>query len=192
MYRIFLFPVLFIITVACDQQLKNNQSILNIDSLVNAQSIALTRSNAELQKQLTMNGSAEEMSYQPDSLNWITELDILKQLSIINKPIYRDLYVIEDDRTDTESNLTVRTYSTEQVVPVRTIKFYYRSDFKNLRRITATYIEKNSLYESARTFNMEFSEEAKSVQLKQISITGYQKMVLSDSVIYSLHLTIVR
>lgn len=165
---------------------------MNIDSLVSSQSLLLKSLNAELQKQLVMNGAKEEKKYRPDSLAWRTELDILRQLTIINKPIYQDLYTQEDNQLDSESNLKIRSYSTTQDVPVPVIKFYYRNSFENLRRITSTYIEKNSLYKSERHFDLEFLEEGQSIRLEKFKVTGFQKMILSDSVVYSLQLSIFR
>lgn len=151
----------------------------------------LSKSKVLLKKRVIINETEETRSLPSDSVQWAQELDIIKQLSIINKPIYRGVYNIEKNRKDPNSNLSVRIYSSNEPIPIPEIRLYFRDQSNTLRRIEASYIENNSLYKSKRNFIIEFEEMDGSIALSRLQVQGYQKMILGDSTTYAIISTII-
>ncbi len=66
------------------------------------------------------------------------------------------------------------------------MKFYYHNDFAQLKKIEATIHEDNLLYANGLVLVMEFEDETGRPLLSHYSMNGFQKMILRDSVHYSL------
>lgn len=146
---------------------------------------------ASVIKKASIDGNQDETTFTPDSTLWESELDIFRQLEIYERPAYTDAYVMKDGIPDEKSNLTVRSYHSLKNIPVRDLKFYYHDQFQQLKKIEATYQEKNTLYTTRRSLQMEFDEVNGKSVLSSYSISGVQKMVLSDSVKFSIHSKVI-
>ena len=167
---------------ACNSSEKEGM-LYPIDSLVTAQIQELSAVHARLQKEAVLGETADSISYTPgDSLNWAKELDIFKQLNIINKPINYHTYRVEDGIQDSSSNLTVKSFVNTTNVPVRFLRVYYQLSIDKPRKIEASYVEKSTLYVSERLLNLEFSQINNKTILTSYSISGAQKIILADSV----------
>jgi len=59
-----------------------------------------------------LNGKKDSTAFIPDSTQWKHELDAFQQLDVINKPLYKDNYHLEE-RDDDHSNLLVRKYTSQ-------------------------------------------------------------------------------
>jgi hypothetical protein len=66
------------------------------------------------------------------------------------------------------------------------VQFYYQHDVTNLKRIEAEYQEQNALYYTKRRLSIQFDGSGKNL-IHHYSIEGAQKMILSDSVRFSIH-----
>lgn len=152
----------------------------NIDSLVTAQISALEK--LELTKSVSIDGREEQTRFIPDSLQWANELDIFRQLDQVNKASVRDAYVVTDIR-DTNSNLMVREIKSQREVPVSMLKLYYLRTPGDIRKIEATFREENALYNNSKRMVLEFERNHR---LRRYGIEGSQKMVMKDSVRYSI------
>jgi hypothetical protein len=170
--------ILFVVVLfGCSQQKRSTTATFyDIDSLVNVQVKALQ--GFTLNKSVQINGKNEKTSFVPDSLQWVHELDIFRQLAEINKASFRDAYVITDSR-DPNSNLTVRELKSNRPVPVSSVKFYFLRTLNDLRRIEATLTQENALYVNDRNMTLELNDVHK---VHSYRIEGAQKMVMSDSV----------
>jgi hypothetical protein len=165
---------------------KKAKALYPVDSLLQAQANYLSVKKAHLKKTVLLGGKEEEISLYPkDIIAWRNELEIFTALDVINKPINRSYYSIED-LSDSRSNLKVRSFTTTEDLPVRYIKIYYYQSPKKLRRLEAQFKESNSLYTSSRDLIMDFQQFGDTIVLTSYKISGGQKMLLDDTVQYHI------
>lgn len=156
-----------------------------IDSLVSTQIRHLTSIQAGLFKEAYLSGRKDTVHYTPaDTLAWIKELDVFRKLDIINKPVNKGSYRIEDGLIDSTSNLTVKAFESLKELPVVYLRVYYQGSLGKPRKVEALYKEANLLYESSRFLSMEFQQIENDMVLIAYEIRGGQKMVLGDSVAF--------
>jgi len=171
--------------VSCSEG-KKTKALYPIDSLLQAQANYLSARKAHLKKIVLLGGKEEEISLSPkDIIAWRNELEIFTALDVINKPINRSYYSIED-LSDSRSNLKVKAFTTTEDLPVRYIKIYYYQSPNKLRRLEAQFKESNSLYTSLRDLTMDFQQFGDTIVLTSYNIVGGQKMLLDDTVQYHI------
>jgi hypothetical protein len=183
-------PILFfaaVLLASCESE-RPPAAFYPIDSLVTAQVVHLLQTNAGLFKEVLLGGKNDTVTYRPDSLSWTNELDIFRKLDLINKPVNKGNYNI-DDVADAGSNLKVKAFTRkddEEAVklPLVYLKIYYQGTIAKPRKIEALYDEGNPLYESARLLSMHFQQIENQTVLTSYSIRGGQKMVFADSVAF--------
>jgi hypothetical protein len=165
---------------------KKTKALYPVDSLLQAQANYLSARKAHLNKIVLLDGKEEEISLAPkDIIAWRNELEIFTALDVINKPINRSYYSIED-LSDSRSNLKVKAFTTTEDLPVRYIKIYYYQSPNKLRRLEAQFKESNSLYTSLRDLTMDFQQFGDTIVLTSYNIVGGQKMLLDDTVQYHI------
>jgi hypothetical protein len=187
--RLLLLVITWVALASCTESAKKADSYF--DSLVTNQVTALSLAKASIVKQASIAGNHDETTFTPDSTLWESELDIFRQLEIYERSAYKDAYEVKDGIPDEKSNLTVRSYRSLKNIPVRDLKFYYHDQFRHLKKIEATYREQNTLYTTWRTLQMEFDETNGKSVLSSYSVSGVQKMVLSDSVKFLIHSKVI-
>ena len=160
--------------------------LFNIDSLVSEQVNLLSSRKPTLRKEAVLGNSADHVEYVPDSVGWMKELDIFRQLDAINKSINKSKYLIDDGLYDPGSNLTVKAFTSLEPLPVRSMRIFYDTDIRVPRKIEAVFNEENSLYESSKNLVLEFQQINNKNLLTYYSIEGGQKMILSDSMAFSV------
>jgi hypothetical protein len=159
-----------------------------VDSLLTKQVNTLTALKATLTKQAVISQKSDSKKYTPaDTLAWITELEIFRQLDVINKPVSRSSYLVNDGLYDPGSNLTVKAFTdTTDDLPVKYLRVYYDRSVFAPRKIEAYYKDENSLYQSSRLLLLEFQQINNTPVLTSYAIEGGQKMILSDTVTFSV------
>lgn len=162
-----------------------------LDSLLSAQTKFLSGVKATLTKEASLNNKSETKSYIPVSdTAWIHELDVFAELNDINKPANVGKYRTERGVKDPNSNLRIYQIESTEHLPVVFLKVYYLDKLPNIRRIEGFYREESSLLKSSRKVSMEFHDINNKIVLTSYSITGSQKMLLGDSVQFSVNGTI--
>ena len=152
------------------------------DSLIDAQVNYFAKAHPVLKKYAEINGRRDSTEHVPaDSASWASELEIFKQIDFINKPVNKDKYKFEDGLPDVASNLTICKYTALKDLPIRYVIIYYQQDHKRIRRVEASYRERNGLYTSARLLTFDMQDIYNKTVLTSYSITGGQKMLMGDS-----------
>jgi hypothetical protein len=177
---------LFLLASCNKSNLKYEKPYFDFDSLINVQSADLIKAGTLLSKSVSLNGKQDQSSIRTDSTLMAHELDVFRQLDVINKPLYKTAYEILDGDKDSRSNLRIRTYKAKNPSPVPFITFYYLNDWKHLKKIESVYQENNTLYLTERTLYLEFDDISGLPSLTRYKVSGKQKMVLSDSVLFSI------
>ena len=191
--RVALYLVAIVLLAGCgsDEKARLKKTYLDIDSLISTQVKDLKIANARIEKKASLGETQASSEFKPDSLGWATELDIFRQLDIINKPSNKDAYLVVDGEKDVNSNLSVRLYRAKNDLPVRLLRLYYYEDLQNLKKIEAVFGEKNTLYSTERSLTMSFEEVAGKNMLTNYSIDGMQKMMLSDTVRFTIECNVI-
>jgi hypothetical protein len=159
--------------------------LFNIDSLVTQQEKYLADSNAKLRKHAIINGVSDD-TLLTNKEAWKKELEIFRQLQTINKPVNRANYIVDDGLFDPSSNLTVKAFSATTDLPVQYVRVFYQGSIATPRKIEALYQNKNILYASSRLLTMEFENLGNQIVLTSYSIEGGQKMIMGDSVMFTI------
>jgi hypothetical protein len=178
---------LMLILSACNH---NQQEIVfyPIDSLITHQIENLSQDKAILHKEAFLKGHTDTVTYIPrDTTAWVNELDIFRQLKIMNKPVNRDSYIVDDGLYDPGSNLTVKAFTSKnEDLPVLSLRVFYDDNLLSPRRIEAVYREENTLYKSSRNLSLEFQQIDNKTVLTAYAIEGGQKMILEDSIQFAV------
>lgn len=182
--------ILFVVVVfsSCENKRSDTKYYYALDSLLNKQTKFLANSKASLTKDAFIDGKRETKSYIPASdTAWIHELDVFAALNDINKPSNVGKYNIEENVKDVNSNLLIYSIQSNERLPVLYVKVYYLNNLTNIRRIEGFYREESSLLKSSRQLSMEFQNINNKIVLTSYSIVGGQKMLLGDSVQFSVN-----
>lgn len=175
---------------SCEEKQVETKYYYALDSLLNEQVIFLSQSKASLLKKATLDDKQELKTLVPDTSLWKFELDVFAQLNDINKPTNASKYRTERDVKDATSNLLIYSIESIEKLPVSYLKVYYLNTLSDIRKIEGVYREESSLLNSARHLSMEFQNINNKIVLTSYSMTGGQKMLVGDSVQFSVHGTI--
>lgn len=183
------FILLIVVTLAsCKTKRAGIPCYYALDSLLNGQVQYLAHSRATLSKKAAIDGREESTSFVPkDTTRWKYELDVFAQLNDMNKPANAGKYRTEKGVKDPNSNLLIYTIESTEKLPVIFLKVYYLDTLSKIRRIEGLYREESSLLKSSRQLSMEFQNIHNKIVLTSYSITGGQKMLLGDTVQFSVN-----
>ncbi len=156
----------------------------DLNDLLNQQ--IKTLSGSEVHKMALVNSDTAITSLKLDSLGWADEFNIFREADI-NKPALRGLYELKE-YNDTNSNLKVLEYQAINEAPVvRSLKLYYWNSIDKLKKIEASIVENNSIFDSEKQMKLTFDEINKQMILMNYYASGYQKMLFQDSVIFEIN-----
>jgi hypothetical protein len=173
---------------SCEEKRSDTKFYYPIDSLINAQVVYLVESNAKLSKQAAIDGKEENISFIPkDSTAWVHELDVFAELNDINKPTNVGKYRTQRGVKDLTSNLLIYTIKSTEKLPVSYINVYYLNTLSDIRKIEAHVNQESDLLNSSRDLLMEFQNINNKIVLTSYSIHGGQKLLLGDSVTFSVN-----
>jgi len=184
--KVFFSVACVVLLFSCDRQnLKYDKPYFNFDSLVNNQVQQIASAKARVIKKTFLNGKNDSTILLPDTTHWKHELDAFQQLDVINKPLFKGNYQAINQEDD-HSNLLVRSFTTKMKSPVPEVKFFYQDGYMKLKRIESVFNESNVLYSTSRKLTLEFEEQQGMAMISKYRVQGFQKMILSDSVKFSI------
>lgn len=187
MRTLFCLIILALLVSGCiKKDLQRDSEYFNFDSLINSQVDALVKAKSTLTKSVLLNGKADQSMVAMDSASLAQELDVFRQLDLINKPLYKNAYEISDGEKDSQSNLTIRRYRVKEIAPVSFVTFYYQNNFNKIKKIESVFREANPLYATERQMVLEFDDTSGNLLLSKYRLQGGQKMILSDSVLFDI------
>ncbi|MBR9997915.1 MAG: hypothetical protein KFF73_03040 [Cyclobacteriaceae bacterium] len=169
---------------ACHQgEDSHPESVFDLEGFINSQVVSLSMSEHQLKKRTGIGSNAEILMLVPDSTGWQKELSIFKTAAI-HKPGLRDFYsknVIDSGENEIEEYFLKDTSQSETIF-LRVVK---EKKSSLVRLIEAGQHTDNPIYNSGRDLFLKFLPVDKdNVLLDSFAVSGYQKMVLQDSVIY--------
>jgi len=184
--KVFFGVACVVLLFSCDRQnLKYDKPYFDFDSLVNNQVQQIASAKARVIKKTFLNGKNDSTILLPDTTHWKHELDAFQQLDVINKPLFKGNYQAINQEDD-HSNLLVRSFTTKMKSPVPEVKFFYQDGYMKLKRIESVFNESNVLYSTSRKLTLEFEEQQGMAMISKYRVQGFQKMILSDSVKFSI------
>lgn len=191
MRQVLFLLIILIALSSCENKRSDTKYYYALDSVLIKQTKFLSASKARLTKDAFINGETETKSYTPASdTAWTRELDVFAELNDINKPANIGKYRTEQGVKDINSNLLIYKIESTEKLPVVFLKVYYLDNLSNIRRIEGFYREESSLLKSSRQLSMEFENINNKIVLTSYSVTGGQKMLLGDSVQFSVNGTV--
>jgi hypothetical protein len=195
-YRATLVSVFVLLLISCrPANLKDyDKPYIDFDSLINQQITKIEPLTNSIQKISSLGSARDTATFKIDRTLLSNEWDVFRQLDVINKPIFQENYIVEE-RADEKSNLTIRSYTftgnATLKSPVPFIRFYYQSNFNNLKRIESAYEEQDALYYTNRKLNLFFNQTSGANLIYHYTIEGSQKMIFSDALNLSIKGTLV-
>jgi hypothetical protein len=157
----------------------------SIDSLLVDQAKILMDNNATLLKSAIVNNDTTAATISPDSLQWANELQVFIETDI-NKPAMKGNYTITIE-DDPQSNLMIKSFKAiSNKIAVQSLQVYFLEDLSNIRHVIIMTSEKNSIYSADKNLKLDFDVIKNNLRLMSFNVTGYQKMILQDTVNFSV------
>lgn len=186
-----------LLLAGCGKGEKQKAIFYPMDSLIDHQIAHLKKSKAGLKKTATLDGKSDTKLISPatssDTIPWIHELAVFREITLINKPANEKAYLVDDNLTDPRSNLKVKAFTAlhdsvtnNAALQVKYLRIYYQNSIDKVRRIEAEMDIETSLYESRRYLEMEFQDIHDTVVLTAYKVNGGQKINLGDTVEYNI------
>lgn len=170
--RVILFSLLLAAACKAPDGPSHTGQFLNMDSLINEQSKALI--GYSVKKDIQVNDSTFATKEFRNVSNWSNELNAFQELNQINRPTYRDAYVLTDAQ-DLKSNLIIKTWTARTALPLRSFKLYILPTTSQIKRIEAEMVVSDFYYDSDRKLVLDFSLLGAGNRLEAYHISGTQK-----------------
>ena len=183
--------IVVILLFSCSPADKESPGLYSINSLLDEQSVYLSRNASRLTKVSSLGGHSDTILVTPKNREeWKKELEIFAVIDAINKPANETFYSIER-HPGSKSNLSVKAFTTKESLPIQFLRLFYQTTEDKVRRIEANCSVSNVLYSSTRLLTMEFQQIDNTMMLTSYEILGHQKMFLGDSVKYTIKGTLI-
>lgn len=188
--------VLLIVVSSCQLASDNKKEVrsyfdLNgfIHQLITDQ---LSASKYPVIKTSIANGTEEQVVVEkPDSLFWNTELTPLIKADI-NKPSLVDSYKINDGLKEQNSNLKKLVYSAkpETNTDVIRLEIKYLENIAEVRQVVVWVETKNPVYSARQKIDLWVNRYKNQLLIDSLSIKGFNKTLLQDSLQYKSKLIV--
>ena len=132
----------------------------------------------KIKKVVWLEGQSEVQEMTMDSANWAKELSFLKEINP-NQPEYVGAF-----EKSTEDNYQILTLGPDERGALKQVKYTYTEG--EYHSILATFHEDKDVYVHHRDIEMNFEKGI----LNSLSIDGYQKMMLKDTVRFGINVNV--
>lgn len=191
--RLFILPLVGILSCTNSEKREvDSLKYYDLNGLIDQQLSWLIELNPKIRKTAVLNGIPESSSMRLDSVQWTRELKIFRDADL-NKSRLRQEYRIVEDLSEPTSNLKIRLYEAinKEMMEVEYLKIFYVEEEDYLRKLEASVREKNALFSSKKMLYMTFEDNGNgSIKIIHFKIEGQQKMILMDTVKFSLEVTL--
>ncbi len=177
--------IITLLLAGCAQETKNTTKYFDFDRLIDDQIILLANNHRQLKKSASLGETPKDTVFRPSTEEWKRELEAFRLLETINKPAFQNLYHIDNALSDTKSNLKIRQFSSEKSRIAR-IRLFYHNDLTQLKKIECVVFRQNFLYASSDQLTLQFDDIEGRIALTEYTMHGYQKMLFSDTVRFTV------
>jgi hypothetical protein len=155
--------------------------VVDIDGIIDGQLAMLEQRRPALAKEATVNAFKSVKTFSPTREDWISELEVFRNLGMVNQRVYADGYVSAGPFDDPFSNLLIRQHENRDA-PVKVVKLYYQDVPEHIRKIEGEIEESTLLSKAHHKVILWFEEQSGELSLNRYKITGYQKTAWRDTV----------
>ena len=189
---IYLLPVLWLLTT-CSISSGNQKEARKIDAyfdlagLMQQQVAYLSETNPKINKNAIIDGQQEAL--EQDSVNWEKELNIFAKADI-NKPRLLSQYRTNTYTDDAGHRVTQYQNVDKHVSGVIKMEIVEDPSSNKLLNIFIESGEYNTLFTSEVELEMRFEEKKNEPRLTSYSISGFEKVILRDTMRYLVRVKI--
>ena len=173
----FIYLGLVLVFGSCSENQKANRELsiyFSLDSLLDQQIKLLSDGNFVLEKEVRMDGKTESQQIHHDTSGWQTELAILRDFDL------NEAYNVGAYETDKRKGSVIYRLADQTLdAPVKLFKVVRSED---QLEISGLYVEDKSIYQHQR----EFLLTLKGGRLNFFEVSGYQKMLLKDTMSFRI------
>lgn len=192
-YRnLFLKRVIFLLIFGALSSCENIQTrkmsenlYFDLNGLLQNQILLLDSLRPEVKKITVIDGVKEAQETKFDSTDWLREMEIFFEVDI-NEPILRGAYKLEEEIIGDSIRLLSYQALDKENLEIEFLNVYYPTDEERPSQISAVFTEKNALYDSKRSLQLNFDNKGGLHLLKSYNIQGIQKMLLKDTIYYEV------
>lgn len=172
-----------------EQRVSDKPVLFSISELIDEQILQLQQEGDSVTKVAEVDGKQSGRRFLPTAESWGAELDIYRQLDLVNKTIYESEFHQAGPLEDPKSNLQIQEFSSE-TAPLSLLLVYYQESVNRVRKIEGVLKESNPLYTSWKKLTLEFEETGGKASLTSYGIEGFQKVAFRDTVRFSIRVHI--
>lgn len=178
--RTLIYVLAVVILFGCKSEVKRSyQTLFNVDSLVEKQISLLEQVNAKGTKLVTVGASRDTVEFSGIE-QWKVELEVFKQLDMINRPANQDLYTVRRD----EPNMVVIAPVKDTPKSIALTLTYDSADL--LVGLDAEYNNHTAIFSTRSLMHMSFATVGSEQLLTSYRVSGGQKLMMGDSATFSL------
>lgn len=166
-------------------QKMSENSYFDLNGLLQKQIILLDSLRPEVHKITVIDGVEEAQETKFDSTDWLREMEIFFEVDI-NEPILRDAYTLEEKNIGDSIRLLSYQALDKENLEIEFLNVYYTKEGELPSQISAVFTEKNALYDSKRSLQLDFDNIGGLHLLRGYNIQGIQKMLLKDTIFYEV------
>ncbi|MEP4532164.1 MAG: hypothetical protein ABJ004_03695 [Cyclobacteriaceae bacterium] len=171
--RKFIALFLLLIVIACEKPQSNLDTYYDLEDRLNQQVVKLTAEKAGLKKTIIVGEEKETKTFEPDSLGWSEHLDILADFTPADPAFVGAFDITEvDGKTQYKVKPGLK-------VPLRSFEV---GNVGKGEIISAVLENDKTVFSDYKKMTLRFRDD----QLAFFKVEGFQKMMLKDTVFYTI------